>query len=291
MNLNESPTFSGVITLVIALDSSTRNPDLPRQLNEQFIPFQIVKAVDGRKWTTPYDEGLVDLDCFVAVLGRKPLGAEIGCALSHIECINRAKLSGADYALIFEDDANVIADLARTIEIIKSLDDGSPAVFQLHSYGDSMIRRESLQIIDQTKAQVVGNFFKPPRSAAAYCLNRSAIEISSKYQTVKGVADWPPYAHSFRFWGFFPCPVMLADLPSTIEPSSTKIELHHKKDVAVILRDYLRLYKISSFREFSRCLGGTSSYIRHVILPNTIYLLRYQRTRYHGITPHTYRTR
>jgi hypothetical protein len=291
MNSSKPMPFSDVVTFVISLESFTRNIDLPDQLRRQSIPFQIIKAVDGRKWTAPFDSHLTDVNCFKSVLGREPRGPEIGCALSHIKCMNKARQDNADYAIVFEDDANVVGDLSAIMTAIKSLDDGSPAVFQLHSYSDSMINRKTVREIDENRSQVVGNFFKPPRSTAAYCINRSAIDIYSQHQTVLGVADWPPFAHAFRFWGFFPCPVMLSELPSTIETSTAGVEVNQRKKIFVIIKDYLRLYKRSSFREFGGRLGGTKPYLRYVILPNTIYLLRYHRTKYHGNPPHTYRTR
>jgi GR25 family glycosyltransferase involved in LPS biosynthesis len=291
LRIDRESQFVGVNTFVIALESAPRNLNLLHQLSEQKIPFQLVNAIDGRSWRAPFNTELVDTEVFKSVLGRIPRGAEIGCALSHMECIQQAKLQDLDFALIFEDDADIIGDLMPIIEQIKSIDEGQPMIFQLHSYSDSLIKRRTLRKSVSSNSQVLGNFFKPPRSAAAYCINRTAIEIYAQHRIVQGVADWPPFANCFQFWGFFPCPVMLSGLPSTIESLEDAKEVHPRKNYLVIIRDFIRLFYVSSFKAYGKSLGGKKRYIKYVIIPNVIYLFTVYKTKHHGVTPHTYRTR
>ena len=291
MSIERDSQFIGVNTFVIALESAPRNLNLLHQLKEQKISFQLVNAIDGRFWRAPFNTELVDAEVFTSILGRAPKGAEIGCALSHMECIQQAKLQDLDFALVFEDDADVITDLKPIIENIKSLDDGQPMIFQLHSYSDSLIKRRTLRKSLSSDSQVLGEFFKPPRSTAAYCINRAAIEIYSQHRIVQGVADWPPFANSFKFWGFFPCPVMLSGSPSTIESTEGAKVVHPRKNYSVIIRDFLRLFSKSNFKAYGKSLGGKKRYIKYVIIPSFIYLFTFYRTKHHGFAPHTYRTR
>lgn len=94
-------------TYLINLDSSTeRLQQADEQLKKFAIPYQRISAVDGRQLDlTKFSQ--YDSTQAWQQMGRDLLGAEIGCYLSHIKCIEQFLQSDADYAIVLEDDLNI----------------------------------------------------------------------------------------------------------------------------------------------------------------------------------------
>jgi GR25 family glycosyltransferase involved in LPS biosynthesis len=222
-----------------------------------------------------------------------PIGPEIGCALSHFRCAREALELNARFLIVFEDDADIKCDLQPAIEELKNLDPEQPTVLQLHSYNNSILRKKSVLQVRSQPNHIVGRFYIPPKSAAAYCMNRAAIELYADKTVVEGVADWPPFANSFQFWGYFPSPVATIGGMSTIE--SMRIEAPRtpgKQEWYVLqIKNYLRLFSIDNFLEYSRSLGSRRAYLKFVLLPRTMFLLRYLNTTQHGNFPNIYKLR
>lgn len=95
---------SKIVFYLINLDGSNeRLLSATTYLRSQNIEFERIAAYDGRKVEptshTEYNE-LRALN----YMGRKLSGGEIGCYFSHINCVKTFLNSGADYAVILEDD-------------------------------------------------------------------------------------------------------------------------------------------------------------------------------------------
>ena len=74
---------------------------------------QIIAAVDGQhRQATDFD--IYDEGAAMTRHGRALIGGEVGCYLSHIAAIDAFLASGAQFALVLEDDATIPLD-ARTI--------------------------------------------------------------------------------------------------------------------------------------------------------------------------------
>jgi hypothetical protein len=289
----EKPTeIIGLQAFIISL-GDPRNPNLIEQLRIQGISTELVKAVDGRQWNFPFEPKLVNTKRFKRVMNRLPAGAEIGCALSHLEVAKKAKKYNLNYALVFEDDADIVADLLPAVIQLASLDSDKPAVLQIHSYRLSTLRKNTVSRSVINSQDTVGRFFIPPFSAAAYCMNRAAIEIYAARETVEGVADWPPFAYGFDFWGYFPSPVQLIGGDSTIESfwEQVKPRLRIQNKYFVMLSTYARLFRIGTVFEYSASLGGLKIYAKRVIVPHTVYLMRYFCSRTYRAGPDEFRVR
>jgi hypothetical protein len=276
--LNSKPIDLSVF--VISLSSSPRNHELILQLEEQNISPTIVSAVDGRLWSAPFDSTLVNESKFSKVLGRPPTGPEVGCALSHLHCIQLARNMNAHCALILEDDAVVTSELLPSFHALMNLDRGDPLILQVYSPTSPVLKKETLHYIDAEEKKFVAQFFTPPNGAVAYLMNRAAIDQFSQYSYVEGVADWPPFANSCQFWGFFPSPISHDIEGSTIEEKRSD---HVKSSIppsraAQIIVTYLRLFSPSRVLEHGKSLGGITAYFKFVIYPHTCYRLRYRRT-------------
>lgn len=259
---------------VISLGTVPRNRELLAQVTAQGFSPRLVDAIDGRSWSYPFDSDIVNVKRFQKITGRRPTGPEIGCALSHLKC---AQLAGkSKYALVMEDDAKITDDIYPALRAMQKLDKDNPVIVQLYSSPKSVLKRRTLTKLERNTDGVIARFFIPPHGAVAYLMNRSAIDVFASKKIVEGVADWPPYAQVFEFWGYFPSPVGHDSNDSTIEqfrkdmipnPRFRNIYLHG----ALI---YFRLFRISRVMEHSRILGGFGKYLKSVIWPHTSYFIR-----------------
>ena len=103
-------------TFVISLpDCTDRRRRIAVRLNELSLPFEFVDAVDGRNRLPEEYEALVDWENAITSDGFPISEAEFGCALSHIKVYQKVLERGIPYALILEDDAIPLPDLADYI--------------------------------------------------------------------------------------------------------------------------------------------------------------------------------
>jgi len=267
-------------TFVISLETLPRNNDLLNQLRNDGLNPTLVSAVDGRQWVPPFQASLVNLYRFRKLVGRYPSGAELGCALSHLRVALLAKQSNADFALVLEEDASLVGSLKPAISQLMKMDTNRPVVLQLFCHQDCVLRKKSISQLNLS-GEVLGEFYYPPHGTVAYLINRQAIEKLSSRQIVEGLADWPPSAYQFDFFGYFPNPVTTTFENSSIEQTRPTTELERKM-IRTLFRgfqNYARLFTLSRIREHSESLGSRRAYIKRVVVPHTLSFIRHQHTR------------
>lgn len=261
----------GVRAFVISLGPVPRNPLLIDQLNNCGLKPHILKAIDGRSWTYPFHSDTVDIKTFEGILGRVPTGPEVGCALSHLRCAREASAADASYSVVFEEDAFIFGDIRPAVEFIREIDSEKPTVVQLFSSSLPFFDPGSVTEVAPGSAMVAGRFLLPPANTVAYILNRSAIAAFASRPIVEGVADWPPYANSFQFWGLQPWPVSHSVEGSTIE---------HQRKVLIsdgevrnrflrFLTNYFLLFQVNRVKHHSQSVGGLRAYFLRVVIPET----------------------
>lgn len=95
------------IIYLINLDGSdTRLLSAQQQLQQAGLDFIRVSAVDGR------NKNFDDFECvnpsrMWSYLGRELSGGEVGCYLSHVECVKRFLDTDADIGIVLEDDIRI----------------------------------------------------------------------------------------------------------------------------------------------------------------------------------------
>lgn len=102
-------------TYLINLDGSdARLESATRQLRAAGVEFTRVPAFDGRGLDVSQ---VADYDAPRAMryVGRPLRGAEIGCYYSHLDCARRFLESGADHALVLEDDMQLAPGTVQTL--------------------------------------------------------------------------------------------------------------------------------------------------------------------------------
>lgn len=104
------------LTYLINLDSSTtRLMQADAELKKHNIEYERIAAVDGRKLDVPNYANYDSQKAWQA-MGRDLAGGEIGCYLSHVKCVEAFLASDADYAIVLEDDLEIISDLNQIVE-------------------------------------------------------------------------------------------------------------------------------------------------------------------------------
>ena len=103
------------ITLLINLeDSIERLARAQAALDTAGIPFLRVSAYDARQ-KNPLDIPGYDEKKSLEYMGRKLKGGELGCYMSHLECAKLFLASGAQYAVVLEDDMSIAAKDAKQV--------------------------------------------------------------------------------------------------------------------------------------------------------------------------------
>jgi len=104
--------------LVINLDRSRdRWKSIENQAKAAGIQLERVPAVDGN--AIPDTEWVnFDRRKFYLCHGRRPIGAEYGCYMSHIHALQRIVDQNIPYAVILEDDAGIPQDAMKRLQAI-----------------------------------------------------------------------------------------------------------------------------------------------------------------------------
>lgn len=97
-----------VLTYLINLDGSQQRLDsATQQLSQHGFKFTRISAYDGRGKAS-LDFPQYDDQKARKTMGRSLLGAELGCYLSHVQCVEKFLQTDADYLIVFEDDLKLI---------------------------------------------------------------------------------------------------------------------------------------------------------------------------------------
>lgn len=94
------------VYVISLIDELKRRESIINQFKKiGFDSYEFFDAVDIRALNNSEIVNYFDVDRFYEVYGRYPSKAEIGCTLSHFECLKKIAVSNMSGALIIEDDA------------------------------------------------------------------------------------------------------------------------------------------------------------------------------------------
>jgi glycosyl transferase family 25 len=133
-----------IATYLINLDGSRdRLAAATAHLGERGLAFERLPAVDGRAFG-PADVPAYEEARALAYMGRKVMGAELGCYLSHLNCAKALLASDADCALVFEDDITVSPDLMAVVrQAVDWLATSDHSDWRLINLGSPVLRMAS----------------------------------------------------------------------------------------------------------------------------------------------------
>jgi hypothetical protein len=192
---------ASVQAFVISLDEETRSPGLEQSLQQQGIATQRISAISGANLDASSQARLVDQWGAWWHLGSKLSASQIGCALSHQMAYVRGLQSGADWALVFEDDAVVDESLQAWLEPLRKLDSRCPAVVSFISVGRYSVDCADIAIPSADGGGEIYPLKWPPASAVAYAINQSAMIRAVRHRgKMAARADWPVWAADVDFY-------------------------------------------------------------------------------------------
>jgi len=161
-----------------------------------FLNVNFIKAIDGNSMDTDLLESLFDNNKSLEHYGRQLNPGEKGCVLSHRKCYQTLLDSDQDYALILEDDINIVGNLEclKDINIMGIMSINTPLILFLS--GDYWYFRRKHPILNVYTA--IG--------AYAYIINRAAAQaIMSITKPFNVSDDWFFYKQfGLKYKAFIP---------------------------------------------------------------------------------------
>lgn len=136
------------------------------------IPYRRVSAVEGRGISFPIPE--FDEHGYQRRHGRRRNDAEVGCYLSHLECLRLLLASDLDLAIVLEDDASPSPDLSLVIEEALRYEDAWD-VLRLSGYHDP--HPMPIATLRTAPPRRLGVPITRLSGAAAYVVGRRAAEV------------------------------------------------------------------------------------------------------------------
>ena len=125
---------------LINLDGShERLASASSQLDAAGLSFERVAAFDGRgRAVSEFPD--YDAKATLHNMGRPLRGGEIGCYLSHLECARRFVATGADFALVLEDDMQLTLDAAQVLKHMQAWLQARPVDWDLINLGPNKLK-------------------------------------------------------------------------------------------------------------------------------------------------------
>lgn len=219
--MSEADRFNALVfTQVINLDRSpARLASIARALDGAGVAFVRLSASDGRQLDLARDPevtGLFDLKAWMRRHHRNPTPADIGCYLSHYRAIGAFLAQPKPFGLIFEDDADVSADIIEAL--LPALADArSWDILKLHArHPGPLIARHVY-----ANGRTLASFVVKHAGATGYAVQRHAAERMLRHlRPAVRMIDWAydeGHVMNLRVRALSPFPVGLQTVASTIE--------------------------------------------------------------------------
>jgi GR25 family glycosyltransferase involved in LPS biosynthesis len=199
---------------------------------------------------------------FYCFQGRDPLPGEIGCAKSHLNVYSKMINNENSWALILEDDAEILnsTELFHAIQAFVSDDVQFPAVYSLYTENFPI---KNLHL-EQVKQEFIKTKIAPP-TTVAYLINNQAARLFLQIQNpIKFVADWPFTGDKCQFY-----------------LTTRTLFFHHNNNSSIVLsKDTNRelrvhrkiaIWSLFWFVKNRRFFGNLTRYFEMMIKPRYLY--------------------
>ena len=187
---------SRFLVQVISTNDIIRSKNLKSKLVEMGLSLKISPGVVPS--AHEFNSGLLH-SAFLSKLicQRKMQLGEVGCALAHRNAITNFLNSDQKFGIMFEDDAEVIANFNFDI-ITTLLDSNIPMIIALGWIPGFAIAKNPIILSSDDPIELITS----PTCTFAYALNRSAAELLvSSHERIIDVADWPIHTlNKVRFY-------------------------------------------------------------------------------------------
>lgn len=253
---------TSVIVLTVDLPGRTRYGPTPSQLRD--LTTHSIRARDLRGWSDERLEPYVDNVAAEQLYGQPLSGAQVGCALSHLDAYRYLLTTANEWALVMEDDAILApqVDSSCLKELVRILGQRGPAIVALYSrlapkWLAPRLGRVGCCELLQSPCILPGT--------VAYLINRDAAGLavaSASRERIAFRADWPAWAAESTF--LFTSPWLCThndSMPSTMPEGQTERPLRR-------IRRSILLLSGLGFTALSMYYGGDRGlFFRHVTRP------------------------
>jgi glycosyl transferase family 25 len=187
---------SHFLVQIISTENVIRSKNLKSKLTELGLKFQISPGVVPTEMD--FNAELLHSKYLSTLLCQRKLSiGEVGCALAHKYAINEFLNSDHKFGIIFEDDAEIIADFDCDV-IVQCLNSNDPVIIALGWIPGFAIAKNSNKSLDDKPVELMTS----PTCAFAYAINRPAAKFMAESQKkLIDLADWPIYTlNKVRFY-------------------------------------------------------------------------------------------
>lgn len=184
---------------ILGVREHYRGLELEAQLKSSGIDFSNYWGVDANGGFDLEELGSPDFRFAEFAIGRPLTDGEIACAIGHLGIYQEFLHSNFEWALIFEDDAQII-DLKSFFDL-NLTHINEPIVISLHDGPGFRFKRPSKIAITLSRKFVrMQKLLELPSCAHGYLINRKAVEMINFTAARKllTVADWP-YIFSYKY--------------------------------------------------------------------------------------------
>lgn len=215
-----------MIAYVIGVPSRFRGVELVKQLQDAKFEVQLVDdGINGDDWSHRELEEIYDDVAYQFFRYGRAMGArEVACTLAHREVWRRIAASNSEWSIVFEDDAQIIGDLAGVTSQLEGRPRWKPAVVILFDKDNNFNRH--LFASWSKRQRSFNRLVMPPGGAIAYLMNKAAAQIGYASTSVDRIdfrTDWPHrWPWSIRFY-CLSCPVIAERANvSTLDPERSQ---------------------------------------------------------------------
>jgi len=179
---------SQFLVQIISTDEIIRSENLLPELTQLGLKYQVSPGVVPSE--VDFQTGLLHSAFIFELLNQRAASiGEVGCALAHRVAMNTFLNSNHKFAIILEDDAEVIAEFDFDI-LSDLLDSDRPIIVALGWIPGIAVSKNPQVICNEDLVELI----TPPTCTFAYAINRSGAKsmIGSNTKIID-LADWPIY--------------------------------------------------------------------------------------------------
>ena len=195
-----SDLTSQFLVQIISTKDNIRSKNLNSKLTEMGLGFAISPGVVPND--IDFQAGLIHSASLSKLLCQRNMSlGEVGCAMAHKNAMTNFLNSDHKFGVIFEDDAEIIADFDFDV-VIKLLDSNVPKTIALGWIPGFAIAKDPMDPLSEEPIELITS----PTCAFAYAINRSAARLMvDSQEKIIDVADWPIYTlNKVKFYSIHP---------------------------------------------------------------------------------------
>lgn len=233
---NQPPIY--VINLA---KDTARMASMARQLTAQGLQYERIEAVNGRELTA--EQRKVSYSPFWGYFlqGRALTNAELGCSLSHRKIWQLMIERGQEWAVIFEDDAELLSQFSTQMQ---SIENETYDFEMIQLYGSQEPDRQ--HHVSRNGEFNVMLYSRQHKCTAAYIMRLRGAKKLLKMKRVWTIADkwtWLSAITGLRCCGIMPYPVKLEAEHEVISTVRSPIPLHNNLLWKIVVMPILRIVR------------------------------------------------